>query len=73
MWYFANTSAKCHFAASCGCCANQIASSPDAFWNSMAHGASGLVTRPQSSPLMKLPSRPAASPVGTIGATKSVT
>ena len=31
------------------------------------------VTRPQSSPLMKLPSRPNASPSGISGATKSVT
>ena len=37
----------------------------------MAHGTS--VTRPQSSPLMKLPSLPAARPSGTSGATKSVT
>ena len=37
----------------------------------MAQGAS--VTRPQSSPLMKLPSRPANSPGGTSGAMKSAT
>ena len=30
------------------------------------------VGRPGSSPLMKLPSRPAASPRGTSGATKSI-
>src|SRR6266498_825899 len=37
----------------------------------MPHGP--LVTRPHSSPLMKFPSRPAASPSGHSGATKSVT
>ena len=31
-----------------------------------------LVGRPGSSPLMKLPSRPAASPSGTSGAMKSI-
>ncbi len=33
----------------------------------MAHGALGWVTRPHSSPLRKLPIRPAASPSGTSG------
>ena len=37
----------------------------------MPHGAS--VCRPQSSPPMKLPSRPRPSPIGTSGATKSMT
>ncbi len=39
----------------------------------MAQGRSGEAMRPHSSPLMKLPMRPAASPVGTQGATKSAT
>ena len=39
----------------------------------MAHGSAGSAARPQSSPLMKLPTRPAASPSGTQGATKSIT
>ena len=38
-----------------------------------APGQIGLATRPHSSPLMKLPTRPAARPVGTQGATKSAT
>ncbi|MCY1558431.1 hypothetical protein D9M68_953640 [compost metagenome] len=39
----------------------------------MPQGSEGSATRPQSSPLMKLPTRPAARPVGTQGATKSIT
>ena len=39
----------------------------------MPQGSDGSATRPQSSPLMKLPTRPAAKPVGTQGATKSMT
>ena len=39
--------------------------------NTIAHGTS--VGAPHSSPLMKLPMRPAARPSGTSGATKSVT
>ena len=41
--------------------------------NTMPQGRSGLAKRPHSSPLMKLPTRPAARPVGTQGATKSAT
>ena len=39
----------------------------------MPQGRSALEKRPHSSPLMKLPIRPAANPVGTQGATRSVT
>ncbi len=39
----------------------------------IAQGSEGSAARPQSSPLMKLPIRPAASPVGTQGAIRSVT
>jgi hypothetical protein len=38
-----------------------------------APGQVGALKRPHSSPLMKLPTRPAARPVGTQGATKSIT
>ena len=43
------------------------------FLNTMPQGRSGLLKRPHNSPLMKLPTRPAASPVGTQGATRSIT
>jgi hypothetical protein len=39
----------------------------------IAQGRLGSAKRPHSSPLMKLPIRPAAKPVGTHGATRSVT
>jgi hypothetical protein len=39
----------------------------------IAHGSDGSAARPHSSPLMKLPMRPLASPTGTQGAMRSVT
>src|SRR6185437_3071124 len=52
-----------------GCAATHATSSARAFGKIIAHGRwAGL---PHSSPLMKLPSRPRPSPIGTSGATKS--